>query len=193
MFGMNDEEIAEFIESGAWPFKKTGDIEPDPSRERMTCLIRGIVDADIQRGLAKIAFNYLAYSQGHSVALDPAFDPIRHFIRYGGQSEGLLMRIEDDPVLVHDIGRDERLHGHVLIVGKAAVPNSILATVSLFNDSAFKVNLAASYGGSEEFRPSGVFYNLADMSLVELKPYPRAATPVHESEHGILSFAWARR
>jgi len=37
----------------------------------------------MQRGIAKIAMNYLTSRQGTEFALLPAFDPIRRFARYG--------------------------------------------------------------------------------------------------------------
>ena len=106
---------------------------------------KSVVDENIQRALAKIAFNYFVHQYGGCLALSDSFDEIRNFIRYGLKSDQYLMTLTNAPIkanLLH-IQR-EKYSTHVITVYQN-VNRHIVAQVSLFNDIRCEVVLSRAY------------------------------------------------
>jgi len=114
------------------------------------------VTAEMQRAVAKIAFNYLTYCEGAEYALGEEFDPIRRFIRYGERPSSLL-----PPVISHEglpfdkittpggvVLKDgpKRPVIHFVNLGSNAESN-VAGAVSLFAFMSHRVMLAEAFTG----------------------------------------------
>lgn len=133
------------------PFKKESEFrgfERFKARE-VLAQIDAQVDRDIARAIAKMGFNYMAYTSGAEFALGRDFDPIRAFVRYG---EGDLdwrefVQIRQDPILADDTRRWRQTDGHLVTVQWDGGLTGIFAQVSLFNAWTYVVKLAPRFGG----------------------------------------------
>ena len=128
------------------------------------------VPTEVQRGIAKIAFNYLAYRQGAQFVLAPAFDAIRQFIRLGRMP----------PLPLVDTGyelpfRTNASEGHVLVVHWVSLEShsshrNLLGVVSLFSALRHTVVLAEDYAGPWFDLPIAHLYNVKALTVSEVQP-----------------------
>jgi HNH endonuclease len=128
------------------------------------------VTTDVERAIAKIAFNYLAVSNGAEFALRPEFDRIRRFIRLGEkQSEGFIHVDADDILpLPRPPGtpEDHRPVVHIVTVEYSLHETSAIGQVSLFGGLRYVVCHAES--PVPGLSRSGHLYNVADLSVARL-------------------------
>lgn len=109
--------------------------------------IRTTVDSLIFRCVAKIAFNYLAYTQSREFALQEDFSPIRRFIRYGHDPGFVVVMVDSQPILTDESARIRQTNGHLVTVNWAQDRTSIVAQVSLFNHARYRISLARGFRG----------------------------------------------
>jgi len=135
------------------------------------------VTPDMQRALAKIAFNHLTYCEGTEYALFDEFDSIRRFIRYAEKPSWSLA-----PVISHGglpfstinagniVLRDgqERPVVHFVSLATNAERN-VLGSISLFSYMAHRVLLAPRFIGRLP-TPRAHLYNVAMRRVFELAP-----------------------
>lgn len=114
---------------------------------------RGIITVDqiIQRGFCKIAFNYLAYTQGREFALHENFNAVREFIRYGCGDSKEYFFANQPPILHNDKlfrkrGIDAReTEGHLLVLEWRG--SDLVALVSFFNHTTYLIRLVKHFSG----------------------------------------------
>lgn len=94
------------------------------------------------RGIAKIAFNYLAYWKGREYALKPEFDIIREFIVSGKKPEYPLVKVTNDSIIKNPEYIEKRPIGHVITINMASNKVSMMASVSLLNQITYNILLA---------------------------------------------------
>jgi len=113
----------------------------------------------IMRAVAKIAFNYIAYFEGHEFVLHHDFNRIRDYILNGQEPDYPLVRIEQKAILGDEPENGLRRTGHILTTDWAKDRVSIAAQVSLMNWLKYSVSLARNFTG--EYRPikRGHFFN----------------------------------
>jgi len=88
------------ISKGARFTQEPTEIKPPPAASESTVLLlmRGTIDNNVWRGIAKIAFNYLAKIQCRAYVLNDKFDQIRKFIA-GEVTDLALVRVSRRPIL----------------------------------------------------------------------------------------------
>jgi hypothetical protein len=123
--GISTEELSKKLADKGISFLRTGEVHDESSS--MLCEVQGTIDSTILRGVAKIAFNYLAYWGKGDFVRQASFDHIRSFVRYGAQVDYPLVKISQQPIL-SDEGVKRRV-GHLVTVAWAAGGVSILAQV----------------------------------------------------------------
>ena len=121
------------------------EVEPPPAANEPTVLLQmeGIIDNSVWRGIAKIAFNYLARIQGRAFVLDDKFDRIRKFIMGEGTSRALV-RVSRQPILADEIPRRKKTDVHLVMFERRG--RGLLGRVSLFNSITYDVILSPDLG-----------------------------------------------
>lgn len=94
--GTKSDELRAVVESQGVVISKWRPMKP-PKSGMLTVEQEFEFTLEMQRALAKIAFNYMTFSEGVEYALMAAFDPIRKYIRYGKRPSSSL-----PPVLSHE-------------------------------------------------------------------------------------------
>lgn len=175
--GPEPELLGKQLEKLGWVMQGPAPISDDS--EFIEVETKYVTDAHRFRAIAKVAFNYLAYTQGHEMALRTVFDRIRAFI-FTGQGEIADFAEQDqEPVLFDERNTDQRKKGHILTIEKTANGRSVLATVTFYNNVRWKICLAKDPSASLGIRSSGHFFHtdagvILDMFGVDLSKLPEA-------------------
>lgn len=121
-------------------FTEPTEIEPPPAYSDQDVLLetQGWIDDAVWRGIAKIAFNYLAKIQGAAYVLDEKFDRIREFIK-GNHEGSALVQLSGRPMLVHDTPWLRTNEMHLVIFERHGL--GLRGRVSLFNSFTYDVML----------------------------------------------------
>ncbi len=164
--GISAEELSKRLADKGISFQHAGDVVSASESASLLCEVQGTIDHTILRGVAKIAFNYLAYWEGGDFVRQTSFDQIRNFVRYGLLASYQLVRVSQQPIL-SDEGVRRRV-GHLVTVAWAADGVSIVAQVSLLNWLTYLVCLARSYEGERRKITRGHFFNVAAGEILEL-------------------------
>jgi hypothetical protein len=118
--------------------------------EEITVQQASSVTEGMQRAIAKIAFNYLAYRMGGDFVLAPAFHATRRFIRYA--ETPLVPRLEtsqDLPFAIRNqpsTGQRPVVH-FVCVCSRHPAHGNLLGVVCLFGFMTHTVILAENYDG----------------------------------------------
>jgi len=139
-------------------FKITGKSKPvSPFLKGATVMakITSIVDKTVSRAIAKIAFNYLAYTQGVGFALDKNFNGIRKFIRYGVGDRSRYVLLDTSPILADEIRyRTKKTFGHIVTINWNIPKTTILSRVGIFNTLRYKIIFCNFFKGL--YRPLAI-------------------------------------
>lgn len=133
------------ISKGARVTAEPTDIEPPPASAEPSVFLetQGLIDDIVWRGIAKIAFNYLAKIQGATYVLDEKFDHIREFIK--GRAEGrALVRFSRRPILAYETAQLKTNEMHLVIFERQGC--GLRGRVSLFNSFTYDVMLCPDLG-----------------------------------------------
>ena len=122
--------------------------------------IRATLDSLVLRCVAKIAFNYLAYTQPGGFALREDFSVIRGFIRYNRHPPYPVIHVDSQPILGDDTVTQRRTNGHLVTVDWALDGTSIVAQVSLFNQARYAVSLVREFRGVWWWIRSGYHFDI---------------------------------
>lgn len=171
-FGDNFEEVEQTLASkGIFPeFQKEIPL-PNKESEKLLVEIEGSIDSVINRAIAKISFNYLAYWQGAQFILQQVFNPIRFYIRNGereGNTPFVIVRSES--ILKDEPSEEFRRFIHIITVNWAQSGYSIISQVSLLNFLSYTVQVAKYYPEHIPNLRKGHFFNLGDHKIYELTP-----------------------
>ncbi len=126
------------------------------------------IDAVVQRAVAKIGFEYLAYWNDSVALLSHAFDVVRAFIRDGTPTPFPLVAIDSEQILADEPQNGQTRLGHIVVVDWNAHHDAILARLSLFNDMTFKVILTYGVTDLPVVVGKGSFWNIADMRVLDV-------------------------
>ena len=122
---------------------------------------------DLRRAVAKISFNYLAYTNGPQFALRPQFDVSRRFIRYGECGENLVDIDDESPIpLPPNTPDGHRPVVHVVTVERAVNTNAVIGQVLLCGGLRYQIVLSEQR--ADDLRASGHLYNVGDRCIYEL-------------------------
>ena len=123
------------------------------------------IDQAIFRGIAKIAFNYVAYIRGEEFVLRADFDAIRNYIRYC-QHPGWLPAIASDmPILADDTKTERQTNGHLLVFDWNRGAEGVIAYISLFNSITYHVLLCRKYSGLWHILRSGHHFDIETRTI----------------------------
>jgi hypothetical protein len=104
--------------------------------------------ASTRRLLAKIAFNYLAWVRGAEFVLQPEFDPVRSFVRYGTESSTGIVYFNTRPILANEkLTGTQITEGHIVTVEGILEKHRIESRLSLFNSLKYRIILSTEYQG----------------------------------------------
>lgn len=121
---------------------------PDPELAALTAgevpvLLTSVIDAQLMRGIAKIAFEYFAWHvQGVSRSLlqEARLEPLRSFIISGEGSWRDFVLLSDDPILANESGHMRRTQGHLLALDwSRAAGSAVQVSLTLFNEIVYTV------------------------------------------------------
>jgi hypothetical protein len=126
------------------------------------------IDEIVFRCIAKIAFNYLARSQGSDFVLRRDFNTIRNYIRYGVQAPYQIIRLSGEPVLETETRNWRQTEGHTVTVGWAIDGVSIVSNIELFNQISYKVSLSRDYRGVWREIRSGHHFDIQSRTIHSL-------------------------
>jgi len=145
-----DALLARLAEMGI-AFSKLADIDPPVTLfdgGDISVEITFTINKGIRRCIAKYAFNHLAFVSGSAFVLEPDFDPIRQFIRYGETLPYPLVTERYEPILRDDLKTQRQTDGHLLTLNWSVSGLDLVGQVSLFNSITYSVALARRYSGT---------------------------------------------
>ena len=137
--------IERAISKGARFVEEPTEIEPPPAASEPFVFFRteGKIDDLILRGIAKIAFNYLAKIQGGTYVLDEKFDRIRKFIK--GEFKGrALVRVSRRRIIANEIPGLKTSEMHLVLFERQNL--GLVGRLSLFNSLTYDVILCPNMG-----------------------------------------------
>ncbi len=105
------------------------------------CEVEAIYTKEAFRAIAKIAFNYIAYSNDTSLILQECFNPIRNFITKGIGEWNQFIQIEKEPIVPNNNG----MEAHFITIH--SIGQKIFSSVSLHNKIHYEICLAKNYKG----------------------------------------------
>lgn len=117
------------------------------------------------RGIAKIAFNYLAYWKGRDYVLRPSFNMIREFIYSGRIQDEVPVFPSSDPIL--KISKQPL--GHIITIDTIEDSNTLVALLSLFNCITYRVLLSPSIIVNKDEDRKGHFFNPFSGEIFDLE------------------------
>lgn len=143
------ERLLQLLTDLGLPMRKQKETQGFPpfGSGQLNALLEITFDAALARAVAKLGFNYFTKTQGAELALRPAFDPIRRFVRYSEGRPSDFVDFGPAPVLRDSDGNALPTRGHLVTVGWDADGVDILARVSPFQHIIYVVRLCEAYPG----------------------------------------------
>jgi len=148
-------------------FKERGPLERDGSE--VEAFAEGILDGIIFRGVAKIAFNFLAHLKGADFVLRSDFDPIREYIRLGKALRRAPVIVSNFPILHRDDAIYRQTNGHIIVLDWDKVQEGIVCLASLFNHFTYHVVLCEYYSGVWHPFGAGRHFDLDTLRITEVR------------------------
>jgi HNH endonuclease len=110
--------------------------------------VASIMDSSIFRAISKIAFNYATYLHKPEFVLQPDFDDLRNYIRYGTTPKWApVVRPSADSILADEPRGYQHTHGHLITFDWDRGDHGLIAQVSLFNSVNYRVRFCPRYSG----------------------------------------------
>jgi len=120
--------------------------------------LHSLIDNIVRRAIAKIAFNYTAYTEGAAFVLQGDFDVTRRFVRHGDSPDYPLVVADYEPTLADDTVECRQTIGHLITLNWTDDRRNIVAQVSPFNMIRYRISLAREYRGERrDIRRGHVF------------------------------------
>jgi len=148
-------------------FKERGPLERVGNE--VEAFAEGVLDDIIFRGVAKIAFNFLAHLKGADFVLRPDFDPIREYIRLGKAPRRAPVIASKFPILHRDDAIYRQTNGHIIVLDWDKAQEGIVCLVSLFNHLTYHVVLCESYSGIWHPLSAGRHFDVESLTISEVR------------------------
>jgi len=162
-------EAIELLKQKGINFKLSENIpEQSPMPKKINCDVTFTIDSNILRAYAKIAFNYLIYTQGLAFSSHIDFDIIKKYILTGKKPDYPLVVPSNEAILGDESESGLRRSGHIIALDWADDNISILCRIALCNDTTYKVSLSRNFTGKHNRIRSGHFFNLADKNILKI-------------------------
>ena len=159
-WSMTEKETVALLESKGYSIKshKNQGLMDLYNGEILNLRIGLSMDKILNRLIAKTAFNYLVYNEGHEYALLPKFNPIRNFIRFGIAHESIVVK--------HTQGKVENFKdkdgSHIIgLAWGDQYQRGIYGLVSWFNESTHIICLTNNTENITRALPMSVFDNFS--------------------------------
>ncbi len=150
--------------------------EDRSSTDNVLLEVTNNVNDTVRRAMAKIAFNYLSYWNAAEILLHNVFDPVRSYVLNGTKPQIPLVRFNDTPILADEPRQGYVREGHIVTVDWNDYHDAILSKLSLFNNLTYTVLLAVDLNELPIIVSKGNFWNIANMSVLELGVLPKTDT-----------------
>lgn len=161
-------ELTERLRAKGIPFNYRGPLVPGERLETILVHFEGTIDHTIFRAIAKIAFNYLALSEGSDFVHHPDFDRARHYIRWGHFPGYKMIQMDEAAILEGEPIEGLRALGHLITMSWAQDGRSVLSQVSLFNWMTYRICLAPDFTGPRPDLIMGHLFNVSNGQILEL-------------------------
>ncbi|HYT83098.1 MAG TPA: HNH endonuclease [Gemmatimonadales bacterium] len=164
-----DRLMATIAEVGI-PFKKEGEFSGFPPFERgeVTTLVEARFDDILARAVCKIAFNYMAKTQGAEFALRQEFDAARRYVRYAEGKDGGFLTFDRETRFRNSAGETRQHVAHLLTLEWNGEREELIGIVHLFGATQYAVRLCTRWDGIWRRIMSGHLFDLEDMEVTEL-------------------------
>ena len=129
---------------------------------------RFIIDEQIFRCVAKMAFNYVAFNQGANFVLSSDFDPIRSYIRCGKGTRRDFVHASGGRILAGDSHGFPLTYGHVIVCDWDMSGREIFVHLSLFNHMTYTIRVTRHFSGILRPIHVGHHYNVETMRVQEI-------------------------
>ncbi len=101
-------------------------------KKNIPVVIKSRIDRTIARGMAKIAFNYLACVTNNAFVLGADFERIRRFIRYDDGDFDEIFHADNRPIFRKEIELGKRiLDGHIIVINWHG--DDLICSLAIFN------------------------------------------------------------
>ena len=120
---------------------------------------------DLLRIYGKIAFNFLAFTNGPDFVKAELFDPVRNWIAYGGNNS--FAQLDNGLGLFHGLESDHFPSIHYVIITKAQT--RLIASLALYGGLKAQVILSDYY--SKQFKINGLISDRKDRKEYNLHEY----------------------
>ncbi len=147
------------------------DAIPGPQEgEKVLVAVDAIMEDDLMnRAIAKIAFNYLAFTQGKEFVEHSIFNTIRSYIRNGSSTQKFVKKIQ--PIaLFGDPQEAKRRKGHVTTVDLSRNKRTVIGRVEFFTTFAYQVTLG-TYGKVAIPLSAGHYYDNISKEVKKMDSY----------------------
>ena len=148
-------------------FKERGPLER--TGNEVEAFAEGILDDIIFRGVAKIAFNFLARLKSADFVLRSDFDPIREHIRFGRAPRQAPVIVSKLPILHCDGTIYRQTNGHIIVLDWDKTQQGIVCLISLFNHLTYHVVLCESYSGVWHALRAGRHFDVETLRITEVR------------------------
>jgi hypothetical protein len=148
-------------------------------RKRIPVNITARIDRTVARGMAKIAFNYLAHIAPSNFVLGSGFNKIRNFIRHDVGDFDELFQINKIPILKKERERRKRVaDGHILVVNWDEY--DLVGSLSIFNrilQMTYVINLSKRHPGVWIPISSGHYFDVFQHTIRTIYSIERLVLP----------------
>jgi hypothetical protein len=125
-------------------------------------------DDILARAVCKIAFNYMAKTQGAEFALRREFDAARRYIRYAEGKGGGFLTFDRETRFRSSTGETREHLAHLLTLEGNGEREELIGIVHLFGATKYAVCLRTKWDGIWRRIMSGHLFDLEDMEVTEL-------------------------
>lgn len=167
------------------PFKKEDKFRglPPLARGEVTTEVQATFDNLLARAVCKIAFNYMAKTQGTEFALRSEFDAARRYVRYGEGKGDAFLTFEEGTRFRNAAGQPRRQSEHTLMLEWNGNREELIGRVHLFGETRYAIRLCTRWGGLWRQVMSGHLFDLESMEVTELQ-----ATRIAPPWAGVATF-----
>jgi len=166
--GVDIDDAIEALKSKGYNYSYTGESELD--LENILCEVTRVIDIELQRVMAKIAFNFFAYFNDENVILSHNFDKVRNFVLHGQPL--IKIKVDNESILDDEKTANSLRLGHIITLEKDH-SNSIIIQISLFNTFRYTVELSGNNNSNYAVNVGfGRFFDVHNMTINEIRKTP---------------------
>lgn len=148
-------------------FKERGPLER--TGDEVEAFAEASLDHIIFRGVAKIAFNFLAHLRGAEFVLRSDFDSIREYVREGRTPRSAPVVVSTNAILHLEDGIYRPTNGHIMVLDWDKEQRGIVCLASLFNHQTYHIVLCESYSGVWHPLGAGRYFDVETLRITEVK------------------------